>query len=181
MAAQFWWQIKRSEFIFGDHLLYFRIIFCIFASSFVFSQSLHSNPRRSESITDMSSPSGPLRRRSTSHSRQCPGTLLTGGCQVISSLSGPACTFSFSVVGGFTGNASTKTTTRWGSSDIRAFSPSDAGGQKSVLWFWSCREMNFGCRGPSGEEPFTQRLMSVKRGSELPVKLQPLLMPLETM
>lgn len=49
-----------------------------------------------------------------------------------------------------------------------------------VPWFWICREVNFGLRGPSGDEPFTQKLMSVKRGSGIPLKLQPILTPLET-
>lgn len=50
-----------------------------------------------------------------------------------------------------------------------------------VPWFWICREIYFGFKGPLGEEPFTQRLMSVKSGSDIPVKLQPLLIPLEIM
>lgn len=61
------------------------------------------------------------------------------------------------------------------------FFPLNAGEQACLPWFWICREINCGCRGPSGEEPFTQRLMSVKGGSDAPVNLQPLLMPLEMM
>lgn len=48
-------------------------------------------------------------------------------------------------------------------------------------WFWICREMYCGLRGPSGEEPFTQKMMLVKSGSDTPVKLQPLLTPFEMM
>lgn len=47
----------------------------------------------------------------------------------------------------------------------------------SVPWFWICREMNLGLRGPSGDEPLTHRLMSVKSGSDDSVKLQPRLTP----
>lgn len=50
-----------------------------------------------------------------------------------------------------------------------------------IPWFWICREMYFGLRGPSGEEPFTQKMMLVKSGSVIPVKLQPLLTPFEMM
>lgn len=35
------------------------------------------------------------------------------------------------------------------------------------------------CKGPLGDEPFTQMLTSVKRGSGVPVNRQPLLKPLE--
>lgn len=49
-----------------------------------------------------------------------------------------------------------------------------------VPWSWICREMNAGSRGPSGEEPFTQKMMSVKSGRYVHVKLQPLLTPLNT-
>lgn len=47
----------------------------------------------------------------------------------------------------------------------------------SVPWSWICRETNLGLRGPSGDEPLTQRLMSVKSGSDDSVKLQPRLSP----
>lgn len=39
--------------------------------------------------------------------------------------------------------------------------------------------MNLARKGPLGEEPFTQMLTSVKRGSDVPVNWQPLLKPLE--
>lgn len=48
-------------------------------------------------------------------------------------------------------------------------------------WFWICREANFDLTGPSGDDPFTHMLMSVKIGSESPVKSQPLLTPLQMM
>lgn len=41
--------------------------------------------------------------------------------------------------------------------------------------------MNFGIRDPSPEDPFTQILISVKSGSDLPVKLHPLLTPSDMM
>lgn len=69
--------------------------------------------RRAKTITDVFFPSGPSTRCSTSHSRQCPGTLPTGCSQTISSLSGPACAYTFSVVGGFTGNTIVKTAAGW--------------------------------------------------------------------
>lgn len=46
-----------------------------------------------------------------------------------------------------------------------------------VPWFWICKEMNVGLRGPLGEEPLRQKLISVKSGRVIPVKLQPLLTP----
>lgn len=52
-------------------------------------------------------------------------------------------------------------------------------GAQRLLWFWTWREMNLACKGPLGEEPFTQMLTSVKRGSDVPVNWQPLLKPLE--
>lgn len=134
---------------------------------------MHNDHRRAETITIVFFPSGPSRRCSTSHSRQCPGTLPAGGSQSMFSVSGPARTYTLSVVGGFTGNTVVKT--------MAGLFSIDAGERVGVPWFWICREMNCCCRGPSGEEPFTQRLMSVKRGSDVPVNLQPLLMPLEMM
>lgn len=50
-----------------------------------------------------------------------------------------------------------------------------------VPWFWVCREMNSGFRGPSSEDPLTQKLISVKSGRDFPVKLHPLLTPSEMM
>lgn len=66
-----------------------------------------------KTITDVFFPSGSSRRCSTSHSRQRPGTLPAGHSQSISSLFGPACTFTLSVVGGFTGNTMVKTMSGW--------------------------------------------------------------------
>lgn len=74
---------------------------------------LDNEHRWAEALTDVFFPSGASRRRSTSHSRQSAGTLPTGGSQLISSLSGPACTYTFSVVGGFTGNTIPKTMAGW--------------------------------------------------------------------
>lgn len=130
-------------------------------------------------------PSGPSRLCSTSHSRQCPGILPTGWSQCSSSgTSEPAFRRSFSAVAGFTAEALNtnigairhyKQKVKTWKGKIRY--------QKSnthVPWFWICREINFGLRGPSGEEPFTQKLMSVKSGSDT-VKLQPLLTLLKMM
>lgn len=69
--------------------------------------------REQKTITDVFFPSGPWRRCSTSHSRQCPGTLPAGHSQPICSLFGPACTVTLSVVGGFTGNTKAKTMAGW--------------------------------------------------------------------
>lgn len=74
---------------------------------------MHNDHRRAETITDVFFPSGPSRRCSTSHSRQCPGTLPTGGSQSMFSVSGPARTYTLSVVGGFTGNIVVKTMAGW--------------------------------------------------------------------
>lgn len=146
------------------------------------SLTQHKHIGEQKTITNVFFPPGPSRRCSTSHSRQRPGTPPAGHSQSISSLFGPACTFTLSVVGGFTGNTIVKTMSGWEDlGDETFFPPSNTGMGACVPWFWICREMNCARRGPSGDEPFTQRLMSVKRGSEVPANLQPLLTPLETM
>lgn len=145
------------------------------------------------SITDATFPSGPSWLCSTSHSRQCAGTLPTAPSQCSSScMSETAWRCSVSVVSGLTAIHTNKcrlsivTRGRNGEKSccknpFELAPKSRNWTRPTVPWFWICREMNFDLTGPSGDDPFTQMLMSVKIGSESPVKLQPLLTPLQMM